>query len=109
MSAWIGGEILKIGLDLAVVLDRQLLALAIERLAHRQAHPALADAIFLDIGLLGALEADADAALQQGGVVVGAVRVVRQAVGRGIGHCTYLALNPHGFNCNKRPVPRLLQ
>jgi hypothetical protein len=47
--------------------------------------PALADAILLDIGFLDALEADADAPLQQGGVVVGAVRVVRQPVGRGIG------------------------
>ena len=79
--------VLEVRLHRALELDRQRVAVAVLGVARRHADPALAHAIFLDIGLLGALEADADAALQQGGVVVGAVRVVRQAVGRGIGHC----------------------
>jgi len=35
----------------------------IDGFADGHAHPALADAVFLDVGLLDALEADPDAAL----------------------------------------------
>src|ERR1700722_7430441 len=39
-------------------LDRQRHAVPVHRLADGNAHPALADAVFLNIGLLDALEAD---------------------------------------------------
>src|ERR1700761_8651657 len=60
-----GSRGLEIGLDLALVLDRHRPPVAVDRLADREAHPALADAILLHIGLLRTVEADADAALEQ--------------------------------------------
>jgi len=68
-----------IRLDRAVHLDGQRVAVTILGVAGGDAHPALADAIFLDIGLLGALEADADVARQYRFVVIGAARIDRQA------------------------------
>src|SRR5690606_23950351 len=60
---------------------------AVQRLADGDPDPALADAVFLDVVALLALEADADAAAEDGLVVVGAARVVAEAVGRGlVGH-----------------------
>ena len=76
----------KVRLDRAAELHGQRVSLAVERLAGRDAYPALADAVFLDVGLLLALEADAHAARQELGVVERAFRVVGQAVGRRIGH-----------------------
>src|SRR5690606_21895280 len=61
-------------------------ATAVERAAHRDADPALADAIFLDVRALVTVEDDADAAAQGGLVVVRAARVVAEAVGRGLAH-----------------------
>src|SRR5687767_10331296 len=49
------------GLDLPVELHRHRVAATIQRLAHRQAHPAFADAVLLHIGALHAVDADADA------------------------------------------------
>src|SRR5690606_6327118 len=72
-------------LDLALEPDRQRLAATVERLARRDPDPALADAVLLDIAALHALEADADAAVERGLVVMRAARVVGQAVGRGVG------------------------
>src|SRR3546814_7989339 len=46
------------------------------------------DRIFLDVGALGALEADADAALQHFHVEMRRARIGRHAVGRCIGHLT---------------------
>src|SRR6202035_6201057 len=46
------------------------------------ADPALADAIFLDIGFLDALEANADIARKHRLIVVGAFRIGRQTIGQ---------------------------
>jgi hypothetical protein len=50
-------------------------------LAGGHPHPAFADAVLVDIGLLDALEADADAALEQFGIVEGAVGLVARRSG----------------------------
>src|SRR5690606_11511268 len=71
----------QVGLDLALEFHRHRVAAAVEGLADDHADPALADAVLLDVGALLAVEADADAPLQQGGVVVRAARVEGQAVG----------------------------
>src|SRR5690606_36541958 len=68
------------GFDRALQLDGQGLAAPIDAVADGQAHPAFRDAVFLDVGLFLALEADAHAARQQVGVVEGAVRIDRKAV-----------------------------
>src|SRR5205823_2198812 len=79
--------LLEIGLDLAGELDGERVALAIDGLADGDADPALAHAIFLDVGLLLAVELDADALLQQGLVIVRALGIGRETVGQGtIGH-----------------------
>src|SRR6185312_4553334 len=70
----------KIRLDRAVHLDRQRIAETVLGIACGHAHPALADAIFLDIGLLDALEADAHVAREHLLVVVGAARIDREPV-----------------------------
>src|ERR1700761_4548787 len=70
----------EIRLGRAVHLDGQRIAVSILGIAGGDAHPALADAIFLDIGLLDALEADADVARQDRFIVVWAARIDRQAV-----------------------------
>src|SRR3984893_11163811 len=62
------------------------MAVAILGVAGGDSHPALADAIFLDVGLLDALEADADVARQDRFIVVRALRVGRQPVGELIAH-----------------------
>src|ERR1700733_8417804 len=94
-TRWLAGERgeplrLEIRLDRAGELDGQRIAVAVLGLAGRDADPAFADAIFLDVGLLDALEADADVALERLDVVIRAARIVRQAVGwgvgRGVGH-----------------------
>src|SRR5690606_22503260 len=76
----------QVGLDGALELERHRPAEAIPGIADRDPHPALADAIFLDIVLLDTLEADADAALQQRRIVIRARRIVAEAVGQRIGH-----------------------
>src|SRR5690606_31821979 len=68
------------GLDLALELDRQRLAPPVQRLARGDADPGFADAVLLDVAALDALEADADAAVERGLVVMRAARVVGQAV-----------------------------
>src|SRR5882672_5514719 len=52
----------KIRFDRAVDLDGKRIAIAVLGRAGCDAHPALADAIFLDVGFLDALEADTDVA-----------------------------------------------
>src|SRR5262249_11543615 len=64
----------------AVDLDRQRIAVAILGVAGGDAHPAFADTIFLDIGLLDTLEADADVARQDLLIVMGTARVDRKPV-----------------------------
>ena len=62
-------------------------AVAVGGLAEGYADPAFADAVFLDIGFLGAVEADADAAFEQGLVEIRAGRVGAETVGEGVvGH-----------------------
>src|SRR3546814_3420568 len=70
------------------VCSSDLLAEPVLRLARGDADPALGDRIFLDVGALGALEADADAALQHFHVEMRRARIGRHAVGRCIGHLT---------------------
>jgi hypothetical protein len=55
-------------------------------LADGEPDPPLADAILFHVGLLDALEAHAHPSLQRGGVVVRALRVRGQAVGRHVVH-----------------------
>src|SRR5437868_13637504 len=78
----------KIRLDRTLQLDRQRLALAVKRLAGSHPDPAFADAVFLDIGLLCTGEANADAAFQQGGVIIRAIWIAGEAVGRFVRHRT---------------------
>src|SRR5258708_952303 len=70
----------EIRLDRAVHLDRQGIAVSILGVACGHAHPALADAILLDVGFLDALEANADIARQHVGIVVRAFRISREPV-----------------------------
>src|SRR5665213_1919921 len=72
----------EIRLDRAVDLDGERIAVAVPGVAGGDAHPALADAILLDIGLLDTLEANADIARQQFGIVIGTFRIARQPVGQ---------------------------
>src|SRR4051812_16312059 len=65
----------QVGLDQPLQLHRDRLAAAVDRFADGQPHPAFADAVFLDIGLLDSLEADADATGEQLLVVEGAGRI----------------------------------
>src|ERR1700753_2653302 len=61
-------------------LDGERIAVAILGGAGGHAHPAFADAVFLDIGLLDALEANADISRQDRLVVVRALRVGGETV-----------------------------
>src|SRR5580700_1574853 len=76
----------KIRLDRAAQLDGHGISVPVLGGRMCDPNPAFADAIFLDIGLLDALEADADAALEQLGIVIGAGRVVGEAVRRSVVH-----------------------
>src|SRR5260221_13071420 len=62
-------------------LDGQRIAVAVLGIPCGDADPALADAIFLDIGLFDALEANADVARQDLFIVVRAARIDRETVG----------------------------
>src|SRR3984885_15091428 len=70
----------EIRIDRAVHLDGQGIAVAVLGIARGDADPALADAIFLDIILLDALEANADVARQDRLVVIGTMGVDGQPV-----------------------------
>ena len=61
------------------------MAVAILGVAGGDADPALADAVFLDVGLLDALEADADVARKNLGVVIGAAWIGGEAIGQTVG------------------------
>ena len=76
----------EIRLHRPVHLDGQRVAVAVLGIAGGDADPAFADAVLLDIGLLDALEADADIARQDVRVVIGAVRIDRQAVRKFVAH-----------------------
>src|SRR5262249_333405 len=67
-------------------LDREWIAIAVARVAGGDADPAPADAVFLNVGLLDALEAHADVTCQHVGVVIGTVGISREAVWRAVGH-----------------------
>src|SRR5206468_1571904 len=77
--------------DLSLDLDQKRLAVTVERLACGHADPAFADAVFLDVVPLLAVEADAHVVFEDGRHVVRAARVDRQAVGKrrlfGRGRC----------------------
>src|SRR5580704_4874925 len=62
-------------LDRAGELDRQRITVAVLGLGGLDANPALAHAIFRDVGLLGALEANADVALKHLRIVKRAARI----------------------------------
>src|ERR1700730_7130088 len=68
----------EIRLHPAAQLDGQRHAAPVYRLADGDADPALADAVFLDRGLLDAVEADAHPPLEERRVVMRAFRIVRQ-------------------------------
>src|ERR1700733_8825764 len=70
----------EIRFDRAVHLDGQGIAVAVLGIAGGDANPALADAIFLDIVLLDALEADADVAGEDRLVVIWAARIDAEPV-----------------------------
>ena len=102
----------EIRLDGPVHLDGQRIAVAVLGIAGGDAHPALADAIFLDIGLLDALEADADVAREHRLVVIRAARIdaepVRQLLG-GFVRCRSqqrLDLFPQCLRRRGRRMPR---
>src|SRR5882757_4100594 len=92
-SVWLctGGLLflLQVGLDLALELDGERIALAIDGLADGDPDPALAHAVFLDVGLLLAVELDADALLQECLVVVWALGIGRKAIRQGGGRCRF--------------------
>src|SRR5260221_14691508 len=97
--------LLQVGLDLAGELDGERVALAIDGLADRDADPALAHAIFLDVGLLLAVELDADALSQQGLVVMRALGVGRKPVGeRCFGHGVQYSGRHGRFATGLRPA-----
>jgi hypothetical protein len=77
--------ILEIRLDFPGELDRQWIAKPVLGIAGGDPDPSLALAIFLDIGLLDAFEADADVARQRFLVKIGAARVAAEPVGRRVG------------------------
>src|SRR6187455_3736739 len=81
-----GRFVAEIRLDRAMHLDRQRIAVAVLGVAGGDTDPALADAIFLDIGLLDALEANADVAREDLGIVIRAVRIDRKTVGKLVVH-----------------------
>ena len=77
--------------DLAFDLDQQGLAFAVQRFASGHTHPAFADAVFLDIVAVFAVEADADVVLEHGADVERAAWIDGQVVGQfgtlcGFGH-----------------------
>src|SRR5713226_6867574 len=76
----------EIRLHRAVDLDGERIAIAILGGARGHAHPALADAILLDIGFLDALESNADVARQHLLIVVRAFRIGRQTVRQLVAH-----------------------
>ena len=91
------GLILEPDFDIAFQLQREGLALAIKRLASRNADPAFRHTIFLDIGFLGSIEADADLALQQICIVKLAVWIKGEAVWKRVGPVMLVA--SEGGNC----------
>src|SRR5258708_605044 len=76
----------EIRLHRAVDLDGERIAVAILGGARGHAHPALTDAILLDIGFLDALESNADVARQHLLIVVRAFRIGRQTVRQLVAH-----------------------
>src|SRR5215472_11136489 len=77
--------VLEKDLDRTAELDRQRVTVAILSLAGFDLDPAFTDAIFGDIGFLDALETHADVALQQFLIVIGALWIVGEPVGQGVG------------------------
>ncbi len=56
-------RVLEIGFHDALQFDGHGVAVAVEGFADADADPAFGDAVFFDVGFLGAVEADADAAV----------------------------------------------
>jgi hypothetical protein len=88
--------------DLPLELDQQRLAIAVQRFACGHFDPAFADAVFLDVGAVFAVEADADVVLEHGAVVKRAARVNGQVIGQfgalgGFGH--------GGWGCDGKTRP----
>ena len=85
----------EIGLDRAVELDGQWIAEAILGGAGGDANPTFADAILFHVCLFDPLEANAHAALQYIGVIIGTVGIGGEAVRRDISHCKSFWLDAH--------------
>ena len=68
--------------DLALQLDQERIALAVQRLAGGYLDPALADAIFRDVQTLLVVQSDTHIVFEYGGNVIGTARVDRQMVGQ---------------------------
>jgi len=97
----------------ALQFDQQRMSFAIQRLAGGHLDPAFADAIFLDVVALLAIDANADTALDQRGIVKRAARVDGEAIGKrgelgGFGHVDFCGGRVDGqgelFHGNPRPV-----
>src|SRR6187399_1783690 len=71
-------------------------AATVERARHGDLDPAFADAVFLDVVLFLAVEAYANAALQQLLVVELAARIDREAIGRSFGRSRGSGFVGHG-------------
>ena len=78
-----------------VELDGQWIAEAILGGAGGDANPAFADAILFHVCLFDPLEANAHAAFQDVGVVIGTVGIGGEAVRRDISHCKSFWLGAH--------------
>lgn len=65
----------------ALQLDQQRIAFSIHFLANWYLDPTFTDAVFLDIGALLAIEANADVVFEYRRNVMGAARVCRETVG----------------------------
>lgn len=79
-------QVMEVRHDLALELDRHRIAVTVARAASCYTDPSLADAIFLDVCSLLAVEPNTDSALQQSGVVERAFRIRSKAIGRRIVH-----------------------
>jgi hypothetical protein len=106
-------------LDSAAQFNQHGAALAVQRLAGGNLDPAFADAVFLDVEALFAIESDADVALQHIHIVVRAAWINRQTVGQwwecgGIVHPViihqigdpYNGARPRFTSAPLRPLPK---
>ena len=85
-------------LDLALQLDQQRVALAVQRLAGGHLDPAFADAVLRDVQTLLVIESNTNVMFEHGSDVKGAALVNGQVVGQrgelsGFGHGYFFSVN----------------